>query len=124
MTWIDIGRSNLEAAKRWAREFPRSSSSRAYYAAHAVLAGSLIRAGYKPGAGRQTPPHDRQGTLISSFLGKLGRRSVRELSAVIRRLYAYRLDADYRQTVSVDTARAKESIRDACTMFRLLGVTP
>jgi uncharacterized protein (UPF0332 family) len=122
MTWTQIGKKNLHAAKQLANLHPRSSSSRAYYAAHAVLADALAKAGYLPGRGRQTPPHDQQRSLISSHLATKGQRVVRELRAVIWRLYAYRLDADYRRTVAVDRARALESVRDACTLFRLLGV--
>ena len=122
MTWDEIGKNNLQAAKRTLDDQPRSSASRAYYAAHVVLADALVTAGYPLTPGRQTPPHVAQAQLIGAHLGGRGPAFVREARAVVRRLYARRLDADYRRTVTVDRAIARESVRDASTLFELLEV--
>lgn len=120
MTWIEIGKNNLQAAKRTLNEEPRSAASRAYYAAHVVLTSGLVQAGYPLPAGRQTPPHEPQANLIGRHLAHLGAAAVREARAIIRRLYSRRLDADYRRTATVDRAVALESVRDASTLFQLL----
>ena len=122
MTWSEIGKSSLKAAKRTLNDYPRSSASRAYYAAHVVLAESLAKAGYLPPFERQTPPHSRQATLVSSHLSQMGPARVRELQSAVRRLYSRRLDADYNQRVTVDPPTARECLRDASTVFKLLGV--
>jgi uncharacterized protein (UPF0332 family) len=122
MTWIEIGRNNLQAAKRTLTDEPRSAASRAYYAAHVVLADALVGHGCPLQAGRQTPPHNAQAKLIGSHLAHRGASFVRELRAVIRRLQARRIDADYKRTVTVDRALALDSIRDASTLFEMLSV--
>ncbi len=123
MEWTEIGLSSLRAAKALRPNQPRSCVSRAYYAAHAVLTGALVGVGgYLPTGARQTPPHHAQAQLIGAHLGSGGTGFVRELRKVIRRLYARRLDADYRCTVSVDSQMATEALRDASTVFRILGV--
>ncbi len=123
MTWIEIGKNHLLAAKQAFEKYPRTCVSRAYYAAHVVLAESLVQAGYTLASRRQTPEHRSQAKLIGLHLAAKGQHTVRELRTVIRRLYSHRLDADYRRTVTVDRARALESVRDASTLFQLLGVT-
>jgi uncharacterized protein (UPF0332 family) len=122
MTWIEIGKSNLKAAKRLVVEHPRSSASRAYYAAHVVLTDALLRSGYIARPNAQTAPHRDQAILIGRHLSGKGFAVVKELRSLIRRLYAYRIDADYKRTVVVDPSLAKDSIRNASTLFRLLGV--
>lgn len=122
MTWEEVGKSHLQAAKQTRKEFPRSSASRAYYAAHVVLTAAFVAAGYKPQAGRQTPPHLAQPRLIGQYLGGRGIAVVKELRSAVRRLYARRLDSDYKRTVTVDASLALDSVRDASTIFELLRV--
>ena|SRR5690348_5627803 len=122
MTWSEIGKNNLQAAKRTLQDEPRSSASRAYYAAHVVLAEALVDAGCRLTAGQQTPPHAAQARLIGAHLAHRGASFVREARSAIRRLHARRLDADYRRTVTVDRSIARESVRDASTLFELLEV--
>jgi|ERR1700722_15424302 len=120
MTWTEIGKNHLQAAKRTLDEQPRSSASRAYYAAHVVLAEALVQAGCILQPGRQTPAHNAQAQLIGRHLTP--QPKVRELKAAIRKLYTRRIDADYKRTASVDRASALESVRAASTIFQLLGV--
>lgn len=122
MTWTQIAKSHLAAAKSLIREYPRSAASRAYYAAHAALTEELLKAGYVPPAGRQTPPHQGQAALIGQWMRSLSPRVTSDLRSVVRRLYARRIDADYRRTVTVDASAALDAVRDASTMFLALGV--
>ena len=120
MDWIEIGRNNLEAAKRMMTIEPRTATSRAYYAAHAVLAHVLVNAGYVCPPGRQTPPHAAQSRLIERHLGKLGRRGIREARATLTRLHSRRIDADYRRNVTIDQAVSRQAVRDAASLMTLL----
>ncbi|MGA2497644.1 MAG: HEPN domain-containing protein [Tepidisphaeraceae bacterium] len=123
MTWSEIGKNNLQAAKLNLAGQPRSAASRAYYAAHVVLAEKLVANGCPLSPGRQTPAHAAQASLIGRHLAHEGTKVVRELRAVIRRLYARRIDADYKRNVTMDRLLAMESIRDASTLFQLLKVS-
>lgn len=124
MDWDDIGRENLNAARRVQEAQPRSSVSRAYYAVHSVLAKALTDAGYVPPVNRQTPPHEAQPKLVARYLAHLGRKVVRELRSTIRRLYAARLDADYNRRVSIADDVSLQAVRDAYAVFLMLKVTP
>jgi len=124
MTWNDLGRDSLGAARLVQLLHPRSSISRAYYAAHSVLAEALIGQGYTPPVGRQTPSHEAQPGLIRRHFAARGTRFVRELQAVIRRLYAARLDADYNRRVTIDPEVSRQAVRDAHAVFAMLGVLP
>jgi uncharacterized protein (UPF0332 family) len=122
MTWTDIEKNNLEAAQKALQEYPRTCASRAYYAAHVVLADALVAAGCAIGLRRQTPPHQQQAKLIGQYLGNLGVKRVRHLRSAIRRLYTHRLEADYMRTVALDSSVALGSLRDACEVFKLLNI--
>jgi uncharacterized protein (UPF0332 family) len=121
MTWADIGRSHLAAAKALVSDHPRSSVSRAYYAAHVVLSEALLTAGYVPPKDRETPPHDGQVKLIGVHLGGLSVGRLRDLRRIIRRTYRRRIDADYRRSVTVASADARDAVRDVSLLFLLLG---
>ncbi len=122
MTWSEIGKDSMQAAKQILNSSPRSCVSRAYYAAHVVLTESLLNAGCTLETGRQTPPHLAQAKLVGQYLAGMGDARVREIRAVIRRLYARRIDADYKRTITVDQVAARDSVRDVSTLFSLLGV--
>jgi uncharacterized protein (UPF0332 family) len=122
MTWVEIGKSHLSAAKSLRVSHPRSSISRSYYAAHVALAQSLFNSGYAPVNGRQTQPHQSQAKLIGIHLAHFTPNAVKELRAVTRRLYARRIDADYKRNMTVDAATASQSLQDVSTLFYLLGV--
>lgn len=124
MDWETIGRDSLAAAREAQSSRPRTAVSRSYYAVHAVLTSALAAAGYVPAANRQTPPHEAQPRLIGLHLAARGQRFVRELRAVVRRLHAARIEADYDRRVTVDRSVAVRAVRDAHVVFVLLEVAP
>jgi uncharacterized protein (UPF0332 family) len=124
MDWKDIAISNLACAKSAIAEHPRSSASRAYYAAHVALALKLTANGYVPPPGRQTQPHREQPGLIRRHLTGLGANRQKRLAASFVRMYARRIDADYKRTVKVVKTDALELLRDASAAMRALGVSP
>jgi uncharacterized protein (UPF0332 family) len=124
MEWNDIGRSSLHAARHAQQSQPRSCVSRAYYAAHSVLTQELVGAGYVPPRNMQTPPHRDQPELIGQYLGSRGPAAVKDLRAAFRRLYKWRLDADYNRGATVDSQLALQAVRQAHEAFRIMQVTP
>jgi uncharacterized protein (UPF0332 family) len=122
MTWSEIGKNHLEAAKQAQMDFPRSAASRAYYAAHVVLAEALGKEGCVFESGRQTPKHNDQAALIGKYFAYKGQKFIAQLRAIFRRLYRRRLDADYSRTVKLDAAILLDSIRDVSSVFRMLDV--
>ena len=124
MAWVALAQNNLLAAKRMCKAHPRSAVSRAYYAAHFLVTNALIGAGYVPTPPYETAPHKQQANLIGARLAGGGAQFVNNLSLAVSRLYKSRLDADYSQLAAVDSAQAKEAIRDAVEIFELLQVPP
>ena len=122
MAWTDMARDNLLAAKRMCKAHPRSAVSRAYYAAHVLVADALMAAGFAPTPPYETAPHRQQANLIAFHLAPRGPHFISDLSLAISRLYHRRLDADYSQLASVVSEQAKEAIRDAVEVFALLNV--
>lgn len=94
--------------------------SRAYYAAHVALAKELIANGYVPPIGRQTQRHRDQSVLIRRYLKALKPATQKRLVATFVRLYARRIDADYKRTVMIDRTIALDSVRDAAAAMRTL----
>ena len=125
MTWDEIGRDSLEAAKLL-REAGRhrSSVSRAYYAAHYAMTKFFLDNGYTLPPRRNTPPHLRQARLIALHPGGLSRKQQQVAREVLSRLYNRRIDADYDRRVTIDRTTALESIRDVHDLFKLIGITP
>jgi uncharacterized protein (UPF0332 family) len=119
MTWTEIARNHLLAAKRMCKAHPRSSVSRAYYSAHVLLTEALLAAGYVVTPPYETAPHRKQSVLVGTHFASRGTSFVADLSQAISRLYKSRLDADYSRLAPID---AKEAIRDAAEVFALLNV--
>jgi uncharacterized protein (UPF0332 family) len=122
MTWDEMAIDLLQAAKAMHATHPRSAASRAYYAAHIALAKVLQASGFVPAARRSTQSHDAQRRLIGLHLVHLGDRRVRDLRALFVRLYARRIDSDYIRTAQVDRSAALDAIRDASSVFVMLGI--
>jgi uncharacterized protein (UPF0332 family) len=122
MTWDELAIDLLKAAKTMLDAHPRSSASRAYYAAHIALAKALEADGFVPDRGYSTQQHKRQSRLIGQYLARLGAVGVRQLRQTFSRLYARRIDSDYVRRVTIDRAVALESVRDASAVFVALGI--
>ena len=122
MTWDEMAIDLLKASKAMLKTHPRSSASRAYYAAHIALAKILQERGFVPGRPYSTQPHLRQARLIGEFLNHLGVLGVRNLRQLFNRLYSRRIDADYVRTVTINEQIALDSVRDASSVFVVLGI--
>ena len=122
MTWNEFAIDLLQAAKVLLSSHPRSSASRSYYAAHIALAKALEASGYVPDHPYSTQPHKKQSKLIGLHLGHLGPMGVKRLRQTMSRLYARRIDSDYVRCVTIDSAIAIESMRDASAVLMALGI--
>jgi len=111
--WRDVSISALRAAQSM-RESPRSSISRAYYAAYSGIAYKLskTRGVYFP-AGQDGPNHRELPALIEHHFNRLTPNDRKKLKAGIRRLYKARLDSDYHPKMTVDKSTAQQSLSDA-----------
>ena len=120
-----MGTDSLKAAKKLkdAGCF-RSCISRAYYAAFSRVTSELIKAAGPGAFGRyRHPRHHQIPRSMDAHLGRqLAEPDLKWLKAVIRRLYKARLDADYVSGAAVDEALARDMLRDAHVVFRVLGV--
>jgi len=119
-TWQEIGLSSLYAAQMlYEQKQFRSSVSRSYYAAFSVITHQLVEAGARFGQ-QETPPHQAVPKLMKQYLTLPGWQMTGSI-AIIRRLYAARIAADYqRRVTNGPTARA--AIRDSVALFRYLEV--
>ncbi len=120
MTWWQISDEAMIAAKalsldgRW-----RSSVSRAYYAAYASVAGGLQGRASFP-AGRHGPTHDRLPVLIMTYMTSLPVWNRRQVAGTARRLYEWRVAADYIPTRLVDRAVTRACLQDAAGILRMV----
>ncbi len=120
-TWQEIGVDSFYAAQALyeQRRF-RSSVSRSYYAVFSVITHHLIAAGVNFGGQQETPNHQAVPKLMKQNLS-LSNRQMLDSIAIVRRLYAARLAADY-QRRTTDDMTAREAIRDSVALFRYLEV--
>jgi uncharacterized protein (UPF0332 family) len=118
MSWSDMARDNLVAAKslladaRW-----RSAVSRAYYAAYSAVTGKLKGRASFP-RGRQNPSHDNLARLIMNYLTEFAVSERRQMMAAARRLYRTRIAADYKPGEEVGVQEARIAVRDASFIVR------
>ncbi|MBV9851376.1 MAG: HEPN domain-containing protein [Armatimonadetes bacterium] len=120
-TWQEIGVDSFQAARElYQTGRYRSCVSRFYYAAFSVLAHELAANGVAFGDQQETPNHKGMPKLIKLHL-PLEAKAKADCIAIIRRLYAARIVADY-QRRTLDAAIARDAMRDAAALFRLLGV--
>ncbi len=120
-TWQEIGQDNFQAAREmYEKQRYRSSVSRCYYAAFSVLTERLDAMGVIFGEEQETPNHKGLPKLIKLHLPMQDKQK-KDCIAIIRRLYAARIAADY-QRRTTDDAVARGAMRDAAVLFRVLGV--
>lgn len=121
MTWQEISRENLIAAKSLSQDARwRSSVSRAYYAAYAAVAGALEGLAQFP-EGRHGPSHDRLPQLVMTYLTALRVFERRKLSTAARRLYRQRIAADYEPPTRVDFEESRIALQDASFIVRMIA---
>ena len=123
--WLNIGIDNFKSgcvlldsskAECW-----RSSVNRFYYAAFAVLTEALSGQ-FDTANGQETPSHKGLPRLIKHELVSVSETTRGEVVRIIRRLYAARIDADYRRR-TVDRKTAQDARRDTAALFEALGVS-
>ena len=120
-TWQEIGLDSFYAAQiLYEQQRFRSSVSRSYYAAFSIVTHQLIQAGVGFGGQQETPNHQAVPKLMKQSLALPNRQMVSSI-AIIRRLYAARIAADY-QRRTTDEMTAREAIRDSVVLFRYLEV--
>ena len=121
-SWKNVSWDCLQAAQMLRDKHPRSSISRAYYAAFSAGVWLYWRQQRKPKAGhRETPSHKALPGIIARELnGRAGKDASREL----RYLYDARLDADYRTSPGIgpDSRQAGRVLQKAAAVMRLCGV--
>ncbi len=121
MNWIDVGKNCRAAAQLLKERHPRSSVSRAYYAAFSALNDRLL-AHSRPPLQYETHLHQQIPDLIEAHLMRGNSRARRALRTTVVRLYKARLDADYKLSRTVDESVALNALRDAKSIFRVLGL--
>jgi hypothetical protein len=127
-TWYDVARDSRKAASEVVSSRYRSCLSRAYYAAYSKVAQLLAEKGVPMPAGREGPNHP--GHLPTGEAASNGIRQMivtqlmdidvpkrRKLSELIGSLYTLRLYADYRPSIDIDAADAREAVSMMNTVF-------
>lgn len=124
MTWLDLASDARKAASRLASENFRSCVSRAYYAAYSKVAHELVvTAALTMPPNREGPGHPGEtGTggirrLIESSMPNMRQEKRVKLSELIGRLYTLRIVGDYKPSIEVDIADAREAIAIMKTVF-------
>lgn len=117
-TWHEIGQQNYVAGRDLLNlQQYRSSVSRFYYAAFSLLTHELREAGVTFGSDQETPNHKGLPKLVKQHLPVAYRQ---ECVAILRRLYAARIDADYHRRTT-NEAVAEDARRDTASLLRYLG---
>jgi len=99
----------------------RSSISRSYYTAYCAVTDALagrVTFGY----GGNNPTHGELPNLIGSNLSGVSVDARYKIRKSVRVLYAMRAEADYVPTVSLGALEARNALREADRVLRLLGV--
>jgi len=120
-TWQEIGQDSFDAAQTlYEQGRYRSSVSRSYYAAFSMLTYCFSEFGVRFGGLQETPTHQAVPKLMRQHLALSDRQLISSI-AIIRHLYGGRIAADY-QRRTTNQATAREALRDAVTLFRILEV--
>ena len=117
--WSEISRDNWKAAQALRERYPRSSVSRAYYAAFSALTQKFAhkRLAF---SGKESPRHRDIPDMVNQAFSSRDRAG--EIRRNIRALYAMRLNADYSAGRSTDAQAAREAIRSSAVVLRACGV--
>ena len=121
VTWAEIGLDNLVAGRELYRSGRyRSSVSRFYYAAFHVVTDAL-EGKFDTETGQETPNHKGLPKAIRLNLTQLTPPQRAEVGSLMNRLYAARIDADYRRRTA-DKTTALESLQAVLPLFDYLQV--
>jgi uncharacterized protein (UPF0332 family) len=125
-SWSEISRDALQAATVLHDKHPRSSISRAYYAAFSAAVWLMWQQHGVPVAGkRETPQHREMPKLLEQLLYKKGQRISRDCRQAMRLLYNYRLNADYQSSRGHYYANDARNARIlASSVMKHCGVIP
>ena len=118
-TWLDVARDARKAASRLLTEnHYRSAVARAYYAAYSKVTHELVAtAGLPMPPGREGPNHVRVRRVIESSMPDMPQAKRDKLSEILGRLYAIRIEADYRPSSAVGITEARAAISLMTTIF-------
>ncbi len=117
--WLDVARDARNSANTLLTEDHfRSAVARAYYAAYSKITYELVSvAGLPMPPGREGPSHSRIRPVIESSMPNVAQAKRDKLSEILGRLYALRIDADYRPSIEVEATEAREAISMMKTIF-------
>ncbi|GMU83525.1 MAG: HEPN domain-containing protein [Phycisphaerales bacterium] len=113
MNWLSMARESVAAAGACQRRgCARSALSRSYYAAFAGATAYLLQSGESPRSDLGTWSHDSLGVTLESVMRRNRRdRQAPEAAAMVRRLYAMRVEADYSPAATIGPGSAVAAIR-------------
>jgi len=121
--WSRIAIDNLAAAGLLLRDqHPRSSVSRAYFAAFAAVAAALEARGVTFAAGRAAPSHAALRKTAEQNLGHVTPRRRNRLVAQLNQLYQWRLAADYQPGSTVGHTEARAAVNAAANVLGIIGI--
>jgi uncharacterized protein (UPF0332 family) len=122
MTWQELSEAHGAAASYLLtsanQAHHRAVCGRAYYSSYALVTSKLPQ-GIRFGRGWQNPEHAK----LPGYVNQISNLTILQRSKVkqaIRRLRQRREDADYRPGIEVSVREARESMRDAEEIRRLL----
>ena len=123
-TWHEVARDARRTANELVASRYRSCLSRAYYAAYSKVTHELAALpGISFPAGREGPSHPGETgnggirRLIETSLPTLSPERRRKRSELVGELYTLRLYADYRPSVDIVAADAREAVSMLNTVF-------
>lgn len=118
-TWIELARDARKAASQLlTQEYFRSCVSRSYYAAYSKVTHELVAtARLTMPENREGPSHARLRPLIETSMPNMIREKRVKLSELMGRLYTLRIDADYKPSIKVEDADAREAMSLMKTIF-------
>jgi uncharacterized protein (UPF0332 family) len=119
--WLDISTDSLEAAKDLKESGRvRSSLSRAYYSAYALVTGELQRTGHNVAAGdRPNPAHEQLITMAKHNLVVDAGVRLR-VAGMLRMLRQLRTAADYDPQATLAVEDAVFALKELSRLHRML----
>ncbi|QNN25259.1 HEPN domain-containing protein [Planctomycetales bacterium ZRK34] len=122
-TWQDMSLAAMKAARLLAgRKNHRSAINRAYYAAFSAMTNEIRKRTHEFPRGYEHPPHVRVGSYIKRFLTDRTKAHRDELRDAMARLYAARVEADYRHESTPTDREMGNAMVDALYIMESVGV--